>query len=257
MRRAGFFVFNLFGKAAYCTALLSLNQTCTSMKKLLLFAALCSFAQIGIAQRDFGKLVGGLEIGFDVSQLTDGFKPRFIPSFQLEVPIGPLALGAGIGRKYYHYYEYGLNTGQTRQREEGGATVTYYLTNIREFKPAYWTMPLKAEVRIHKCQCVYLQAGMTIDFFDSTTPDRLVFSGAEVREPWPYELRHDDLFKKRTTSFSLGIGFNLFRTEGFRLIARPSIVWSENPEVYKLFADAPNFIPTLRMNFGAQVAIVR
>jgi hypothetical protein len=55
-----------------------------------------------------------------------------------------------------------------------------------------------------------------------------------------------------------GIGFNLFRTEGFRLIARPSIVWSENPEVYRLFAtDAPRFIPTLRMNFGAQVAILR
>lgn len=196
-------------------------------------------------------------MGFDVSQLTDGFKPRFIPSFQLEIPVGSLAFGAGIGREYYIDYEYALSTGQTVQREEGGATVTYYLANVREFNPAYWTVPLKAEVRFHKCRCVYAQFGMTLDFFDSGTPDRLVFSGAEYREPWPYELRHDDLFKKQTTSFSFGIGFNLFRTEGFRITARPSIVWSENPEVYKLFADAPKYIPTLRMNFGAQFAIIR
>lgn len=227
------------------------------MKKLLLFALLLLSFQYAFAQRNFGKLVGGVEMSFDVAQLTDGIKPRFIPTFQLEVPIGSFALGAGIGREYYHYYEYALSTGQTVQREENGATVTYYKANVREFKPAYWTMPLKAEVRIHKCQCVYLQAGMTLDFFDAGTPDRLVFSGAEYREPWPYELRHDDLFKTRTSSFMLGIGFNLFRTEGFRLIARPSIVWSQNPEVYQLYAIAPKFIPTLRMNFGAQVAIVR
>ncbi|MBC7774831.1 MAG: hypothetical protein H7246_05275 [Phycisphaerae bacterium] len=227
------------------------------MKKLALLLALGCFLQMGFAQRNFGKLVGGLEIGFDVSQLTDGFKPRFIPSFQLEVPIGSLALGAGIGRKYYQYYEYGLSTGQSKMRIEDGVPVTYYLTDIREFKPAYWTVPLKAEVRIHRCQCVYLQAGLTIDFFDSGTPDRIVFSGAEVKQPWPYELRHDDLIKKQTTSFNLGIGFNLFRSEGFRLTARPSIVWSENPEIYALYADAPKFIPTLRMNFGVQVAIIR
>ncbi len=227
------------------------------MKKLALFLALGCFIQMGFAQRNFGKLVGGLEMGFDVSQLTDGFKPRFIPSFQLEVPIGSLALGAAIGRKYYQDYEYGLSTGQTVMREEGGVPVTYYLTDIREFKPAYWTVPLKIEVRVHRCQCVYLQAGMTVDFFDSGTPDRIVFSGAEVKQPWPYELRHDDLIKKRTTSFNFGIGFNLFRSEGFRLIARPSIVWSENPEIYALYADAPKFIPTLRMNFGAQFAIIR
>ena len=213
---------------------------------------------MSIAQENFGKLIGGFEIGFDVAQLTDGFKPRAIPSFQLEVPIGPLALGAGIGRKYYQYYGYALSTGQTVQREENGAIVTYYLANEREFKPAYWTVPIKAEVRVHRCQCVYVQVGMTLDFLDVSTPDRLVFSGSEYKEPWPYELKHEDLFKKRTTSFSLGIGFNLFRTGGFRLIARPSIVWSENPEIYQLYAtNAPKFIPTLRMNFGAQMAIIR
>lgn len=228
------------------------------MKKKPLLFLFCGLAAMAAAQHNFGKLISGLEVGFDVSQLTDGFKPRFIPTFQLEVPIGPFAIGAGVGRKYYHYYEYALHTGQSVQREENGNIVTYYLHNVREFKPAYWTVPLKAEVRVHKCQCVYAQVGMTLDFFDDSTPDRLVFSGAELKQAWPYELTHRDLFKARTTSLMLGIGFNLFRTEGFRLIARPSIVWSENPEIYRLFGtDAPRFIPTLRMNFGAQVAIIR
>ncbi|MFN0036094.1 MAG: hypothetical protein ACKVUS_13605 [Saprospiraceae bacterium] len=228
------------------------------MKKLAALAtALCCFAQIGFAQYNFGKLIGGLEMGFDVSQLTDGIKPRFVPSFQLEVPIGSLALGAGIGRKYYREYEYPVFAGQVIQKEQNGVLVTLYKSNIRAFKPAYWTVPIKAEVRVHKCQCVYLQAGMAIDFLDAGTPDRLVFSGAELPFQSYTTFRHDQLFKKRTTSFMFGIGFNLFRTEGFRLTARPSIVWSQNPEIYSLYAEAPDWIPTLRMNFGAQVAIVR
>lgn len=226
-------------------------------KRSTLFCLLSLLAFGARAQADFGKLVGGLEVGFDVSQLTDGYKPKIIPSIQLEVPIDRFAFGVGFGRKYYGDYEYGINTGQTVQREEGGAVVTYYLTDLRSFKPAYWTLPIKAEVRINRCRCVYLQAGMSIDFLDKSTPDKLVFRNAEERNAWPNELRHEDLIRPYTTTFSFGIGFNLFRTEGFRLIARPSIVWSENPEYYTLFADAPRYIPTLRMNFGAQISIVR
>jgi hypothetical protein len=224
------------------------------MKKTTLLLALSLVVQLGISQRDFGKLVGGLEIGFDVSHLTTGETPRFIPSFQLEVPIESLAFGIGIGRKYYQAYDYPVFAGQVIQREENGVLVTRYKSNIRSFDPAYWTIPLKAEVRIHRCQCVYLQAGMSIDILDISTPDRLEFSGAELDFQSYNEFRHDQLFKKRTTSYTFGIGFNLFRTQGFRLIARPSIVWSENPEIY---TEAPKFISTLRMNFGAQMAIIR
>jgi hypothetical protein len=225
------------------------------MKKWMLLIAVCCAAQGSFAQRNFGKLVGGLEVGFDVRQLTTGNTPRLIPSFQLEMPIaGPLVVGVGIGREYYQGYEYYVFAGQVIQKEQNGVMVTLYKSNIRSFKPAYWTVPLKAEVRVHRCQCVYLQAGMTLDFLDVGTPDRLVFSGAELPQQLYESYRQDELFKKRTTSFMFGIGFNLFRTEGFRLIARPSVVWSENPEIY---TEAPNFIPTLRMNFGAQFAIIR
>lgn len=224
------------------------------MKKLALLTALCFLTLTGFAQRDFGKLIGGLEMAFDVRQLTPGVTPRFIPSFQLEVPIQSLALGVGIGRKYYQAYEYPVFAGQVIQKEENGVMVTRYKSNIRNFDPAYWTIPIKAEVRIHRCQCVYLQAGMTIDILDVSTPDRLVFSGAELEFQSYNEFTHDQLFKKTTKSFNLGVGFNLFRTGGFRLIARPSIVWSENPEIY---TEAPKYIPTLRMNFGAQFAIIQ
>jgi hypothetical protein len=224
------------------------------MKKLItLLLSLC----IGLtasAQYNFGKLIGGVEMSFDVRQLTPGIIPRLIPSFQMEVPFGSFAIGAGIGREYFPAYEYYVYAGQVIQKEVDGVKVTLYKSNIRSFKPAYWTVPLKAEVRVHRCQCVYLQAGLSLDFLDVGTPDKLVFSGAELPIQLFESYRQDQLFKKQTTNFSFGIGFNLFRTEGFRLIARPSIIWSENPEIY---TDAPKFIPTLRMNFGAQFAILR
>ncbi len=224
------------------------------MKKFALLLTLCLIAQIGFSQRDFGKLVGGLEVGFDVRHLTTGETPKLIPSFQLEMPIESFAFGVGIGRIYYGEYEYPVYAGQVIQREENGVLVTRYKSNIRSFNPAYWTVPLKAEVRIHRCQCVYLQAGMNVNILDSSTPDRLVFSGAELEFQSYNSFTHDQLFKKRTNSFNFGIGFNLFRTQGFRLIARPSIVWTENPEIY---TEAPKYISTLRMNFGAQMAIIR
>lgn len=224
------------------------------MKKYILLFVLTTCAQIVTAQRNFGTLVGGLEIGFDVRQLTDGITPRFIPSFQLEVPIGSLALGAGIGRKYYKEYQYYVYGGQTIQKEVNGVMVTRYKSNIRGFNPAYWTVPLKAEWRVHRCQCVYMQVGMSLDFLDVGTPDRLVFSGAELEQQLFESYRQSELFRQQTHSFTLGIGFNLFRRAGFRLVARPSIIWSQNPEIY---TDGPNYIPTLRMNFGAQMAIIQ
>ncbi len=224
------------------------------MKKITLLALMICLSQQGFSQRNFGKLVGGIEMAFDVRQLTTGETPRFIPSFQLEMPIESFAFGLGIGRKYYQAYEYPVFAGQVIQKEENGVLVTRYKSNIRNFDPAYWTVPIKAEIRVHRCQCVYLQAGMSVDFLDASTPDRLVFSGAELEFQSYNEFRHEQLFKKRTTSYNFGIGFNLFRTKGFRLIARPSIIWSENPEIY---TEAPKFIPTLRMNFGAQFAIIR
>lgn len=224
------------------------------MKHLFVLVALSLFAPNLEAQKAFGKLVAGIEMGFDVNQFTEGIKPRFIPGIQVEAPVGRFSFGAGLGREIYYEYEYYVYTGQTIERIENEKPVTYYISNAHAFRPAYWSIPLKVDYRFLKCHCVYLHAGMTFDFFSDSPPDRVVFQGAEVEYQPLTEVGRDLLFKKTTKSYEFGIGFKLHSNDYFRLVARPSVVWSENPEIY---TDAPEYIPTLRMTFGAQYAFIR
>lgn len=224
------------------------------MYKTLLFS-ICFLACGAVrAQRDFSRLAAGLDIGFDVHQLVAGEKPIWIPGVQVEVPLGPLALGVGFGREMYHAYDYYVFAGSTVDRMENGQIVTYFVSDLHSFRPAYWTVPFKVEYRVHRCQCVFLYAGASLDFFDAHTRDRLVFSGAELRQQPFSEIPHELLFKNYTHSYSLGVGFNLFANDYMRLTARPSFVWSENPEVY---TSGPYYIGTFRMNFGWQFALIR
>ncbi len=224
------------------------------MKHLFVLVALSLFAPNLEAQKAFGKLVAGIEMGFDVNQFTEGIKPRFIPGIQVEAPVGRFSFGAGLGREIYYEYEYYVYTGQTIERIENEKPVTYYLSDAHAFRPAYWSIPLKVDYRFLKCHCVYLHAGMTFDFFSDSPPDRVVFRGAEVEYQPLTEVGRDLLFKKTTKSYEFGIGFKLHSNDYFRLVARPTVVWSENPEIY---TDAPEYIPTLRMTFGAQYAFIR
>lgn len=220
------------------------------MKNILL--ALCLLAQTAQAQQSFGKVIAGLEVAFDVNQFTDGLKPRLIPGFQVEVPIGPISIGAGIGNEFYHEYEYYTYAGQTIQRMEGGQIVPYYVSNLNAFRPAYWTVPIKIDYRIHRCECVYVQAGMSFDFFSDRPEGRVKFEGAELRERPLDAVPREILFKKNTKSYTIGVGFSLFTHRFFRFTARPSFVLSENPEIY---TTAPDYISTLRMHFGVQVGL--
>ena len=224
------------------------------MKKNLFLFVFCCAAWMVQAQKNFALLLGGLEVGFDVHQLTKGLKPRLIPGLQLEAALDRFAFGGGFGREIYHPYEYYVYTGQTTVRLEDQLPVTYYLADNRAFRPDYWTVPLYLKVYVHRCRCVYAQAGMTLDFFDADTPDELVFHNAEFRQQPLAELRHDQLFKARTKSYNFGIGFTLFSTDWLRFQARPSFVLSENPEIY---TDGPERLPTFRMNFTAQFALLR
>lgn len=224
------------------------------MKHISTFAALCLFALPLQSQKAFGKLVAGVEVGFDVSQFTKGIKPRLIPGIQVEAPLGRFSFGAGLGREIYHAYQYYTYSGQTIERIENEKPVTYYLADAHEFRPAYWSIPLKVDYRFHKCHCVYVHAGVTFDFFSDSPPDKIVFRGAELDQQ-PYDqLERTQLFKRSTRSYEFGVGFKLHSNDYFRLIARPTYVLSENPEIY---TDAPKYIPTLRMTFGAQYAFIR
>lgn len=224
------------------------------MKYLLCFAALILISPALRAQEAFGKLVAGVEVGFDVSQFTEGIKPRIIPGIQVEAPVGRFSFGTGISREIYYEYEYYVFTGQTVQRIENEQLVTYYLADAHAFRPAYWSIPLKIDYRFHKCHCVYLHAGMTFDFFSDSPPDKVTFQNAELRQQPLSEVGRELLFKQTTKSYEFGVGFKLHSNDYFRLVARPTMVWSENPEIY---TDAPAYIPTFRMVFGAQYAFIR
>ena len=222
--------------------------------RFLLLLAFCWNLQVTHAQKAFGKLVAGIETGFDVAQFTAGIKPRLIPGVQVEVPIGPISLGVGLGREIYRDYEYYTWTGQTVERIENEKPVVYYLADIHAFRPAYWTLPIKIDYRFHRCHCVYVHAGMTVDFFSSSPPDRITFQNAEVKESPLTEVRRDQLFKKTTKSYEIGVGFKLHSNDYFRIVARPTYVLSENPEIY---TDGPKYLPTFRMTFGFQYAFIR
>lgn len=222
--------------------------------RLLLFSLFCLTAPAARAQQAFGKLVAGIETGFDVAQFSAGIKPRLIPGIQVEVPIGRFSIGAGLSREIYREYEYYTWTGQTVERIENEQPVLFYVANIHAFRPAYWSIPLKIDYRFHKCHCVYAHLGMTFDFFSDSPPDRVTFEGAETRQAPLLEVRRDQLFKTRTKSYEFGVGFKLHSNDYFRLIARPTYVLSENPEIY---TDGPKYLPTFRMTFGFQYAFIR
>lgn len=228
------------------------------MKKLLIlsfFTLLCAGVS---AQKSFGHVIIGLESGFDVAQFSKGLKPRMSPALQAEVSLGPISLGIGIGRKLYREYEYYSFTGETVQREVDGLIRTYYLADQHSFKPAYWIVPLKVNFRVHRCDCVYLHAGVTFERVDLGRPDIIGFRGAEFDpsqyRPYLENLQRGQFVVPRTKSYEFGVGFNVFRRDFFRLTARPTYVLTENPEVV---TDGPKMLPTLRFTFAAQFAVWR
>ena len=223
------------------------------MKTLLVpFFFLLCFS--GIAQKSFGHVILGLESGFDVAQFSKGIKARMSPALTTEVSLGPVSLGIGIGRKLYREYEYYSFTGETVERMVNGATQMYYLADLHAFKPAYWIVPIKINYRVHRCDCVYLHAGITFDNVDLGRPDIIKFRGAEFNQPYAVGVERGQLVVPMTKTYEFGIGFNVFRRDYFRLTARPAYVLTENPEVY---TEGPKMLPTLRFTFGAQFAIWR
>jgi len=206
------------------------------------------------AQKNFGKLVVGLEPGFDVSQYSDGLRPRMIPAFVVEASIGRLAIGTGIGTEMYREYEYYTWTGEIINRIENGNVVPHYVSTLRAFRPAYWTVPIRLQYRVHSCHCAFVHVGMSFDFFNDSPPERITFEGAQLRQAPLTEVRRDQLFKQQTKSYDFGVGFNLYANNTIRLTARPSYVRSENPEIY---TTGPAWISTVRMTFGLQVGLFK
>lgn len=223
------------------------------MKKNLISALTVLLLQNAIsAQSSFGKIIVGVESAFDVAQFSEGIKAMASPYLQAEVPFWKFSIGAGFGKKFYPDYEFYTSNGAMTEREVNGAIVRYYLADLHSFKPEYWIVPVKVNFRVHKCDCVYLHAGMIFDIADKSSPDEILYTNAEFEQPINQGLTSDQLTQNRTQSVELGVGFNLFRRDRFRLTARPAYVLTRNPEVYN---DAPDWLPTLRFSFAAQAGL--
>lgn len=224
------------------------------MHKNLFLGLFLLFAGTASAQKDFGMLMLGIEPSFDVAQYTKGLKPGMIPTFVVEGAIDRFSVGVGIGHEFYGEYEYYTWTGEIVNRVEDGNIVPHYVSTLRAFRPAYWTVPIRLQYRVHRCECVYLHAGMSFDFFNDSPAERIAFEGALLRQAPLTEVRRDQLFRQQTKSFDFGVGFNLYSTDVFRITARPSYVIHENPEIY---TEGPDNITTFRITFGFQVGFFR
>ncbi len=216
--------------------------------------SICFNAHLSMGQKTFGRYALGIETSFDFAQYQAGAIPSLIPALLVDVSVGRWGVGGGVGREFYRPYEYYTWTGAIVERIEEGRPVPYYVSTLRAFRPAYWTFPLRMQYRLHRCECVFLHAGMAFDVFSSATAERIVFEGAELRQAPFQQVRRDQLFYARTRSYEFGIGFNLLSRDFFRLTARPSVVVSEDPEIY---TTGPGRVTTARMTFGVQWGFVR
>jgi hypothetical protein len=222
------------------------------IRAFLFFIALIVFPGISQSQDPLGRLLIGLEGGFDVQQFHDDEIPRFLPGLQIEAPIWKFALGVGLSRKFFNTYQYVYHVGLTETLIEDGNPVLYYVYDVKGFKPAYWSVPLKLTFRLHSCECVYLYAGTFLDFLDNSSPESVIYTGARSRDVLPYGVVREELMRTRTRGIELGVGFSLYTWERFRIHARPAVVFSTHPEVYGNQTQGT----TLRINFGVQYGIV-
>lgn len=218
------------------------------MRTLFFITVFACMRVVLFAQDPLGKLIVGLETGFEVKQFQDDIIPRIIPGIQVETSIWRFSLGIGLSRKFYREYQYVYYNGKTEVELVDGQPVTTYLFDVKGFKPAYWAVPVKLNFRVHRCNCVYVHAAAIFEFLDSRKPERVVFRDARSREVLPFGIRREELMRSRTRSYEFGIGFKLFGIGNLRVYARPAYVFSESPEVYA----EKRFGGTLRMNFGAQ-----
>ncbi len=121
----------------------------------------------------------------------------------------------------------------------------------REISANYWSVPLHVSYRFLPCKCIYLYGAMSFDFLSPST--RITPLSQTAVFELPAERRTEDsFFKKSLRTYELGLGFKLHTSDYFRLVARPSLVWSENPET-----QGTAMIRSLRMTFGVQYAFVR
>lgn len=221
------------------------------MKRLFCLPALL-FALAVAAQQPFAKMVVGIEAGWNLIQYDNGVRPRLMPGAQVEYPWKKFSFGIGLTHKNYRSLRYETATGETEAGLLGEKKVLFHRVESRTFQPEYWSVPLRVNYRF-PCNCVYLHAAASVDFLATDPAGTIAQSYVTTQKPTP-EFRQEHALKSRLRTYEIGVGFKLHSSDYFRLVARPSYVWSENPEIG---GPGPAFLRSLRMTFGAQYAFVR
>ena len=205
------------------------------------------------AQEPLAKMVVGFETGIELLQSGDGIKPHPMPGLHVEYPFHKFSFGVGITRKAYPEFRYYTFTGNISSVPVAENDVTVFEYADRLIKPVYWSIPIRINFRL-PCNCVYIHAATSFDFFDTGMAEKTEmehwYSGAPTRT---YSRRQ--FFKSKLQTYELGVGFKLHSSDYFRLVARPSYVWSENPAPDG--KGVPAYLGSLRMTFGIQYAFVR
>lgn len=222
------------------------------MKNILICLLILFISSDIQAQEAFAKMVIGLEAGMDLQQFPDGSRSHPMPTLQVEFPFHKFSAGIGITRKVYSKFRYQTFDGNISsiQIADDDITIFHYVDKL--LKPVYWSIPVRLQYRL-PCNCVYIQGAASLDFFDKRSPEKVEsgyehWSSTAPTRTWSPA----QFFKTSLRSYELGIGFKLHSSDYFRLIARPSFVWTENPET-----GGPAYLRSLRMTFGAQYAFLR
>jgi hypothetical protein len=221
------------------------------MKKLFLYLAILFTSTTAFAQEPIGHMVVGLEVGADLTYLGSN-RNAPMPVLQVEYPFGKFSAGIGVGYKRFRNDVTQVDfTGRVEPVIDGLKKSLGYFYEENSLTPAYWTVPLRLQYRL-PCNCVYLHAGVSFDFLNEKAPQTSIyprFTRPDLDENNPTRKG----LRSALRSYELGAGFKLHSSDYFRIIMRPSAVWTENPDL-----DATdNMIPSLRITFGAQYAFVR
>ncbi|MBK7939099.1 MAG: hypothetical protein IPJ82_19380 [Lewinellaceae bacterium] len=222
------------------------------MKNILFYAFFLILASRLSAQEPFAKMVIGLEAAMDLGHYSEGVELRRpFPGLHVEYPFKKFSFGAGISRKVYPESRYKTFDRNISSVQVGASEVTVFQYTDKVFRPVYWSIPLRIQYRL-PCNCVYVQGAASLDFFDTGAPEKVESTYWSSKPPTRTWSRRQ-YFKSTLRTYELGIGFKLHSTDYFRLVARPSFVWSENPEI----GNGPAYLRSLRMSFGIQYAFIR
>lgn len=224
----------------------------TLMKNAFSLLALC-FALAAHAQQPFAKMVVGLEAGWDLQQYNDGRKAGLTPNVHVEYPFRKFSFGFGLAHKEFEAFVYPRFDGRRYVGFDGKEKAPFYFYENRQVQMNYWSIPLRVSYRFTTCNCVYLHGGVSFDFLDPRLEETTV-DGGTLPGPLPTRNEARQFLKTNLRTYELGVGFKLHSSDYFRLVLRPSYVWSENPEIG---GSGPALLRSLRLTFGAQYAFVR